>query len=71
MRACPDFKLALPVYDANDALRIVRALEAAISQIWETHGAEMAQLLEQRGSDTTGAQSAESMPSDEQSNFPF
>ena len=48
MKPCPDFLLALPVYDAQDALRIVTALESAINQIWEMYGEELGQLIADR-----------------------
>ena len=45
MKPCPDFRLALPVYDANDAVRLVKALQDAIDQIREVDGEEMGELL--------------------------
>ena len=65
MKPCPDFLLALPVYDAQDALRIVTALESAINQIWEMYGEELGQLMVDRAS----AQGDDRDP--DQYDFPF
>lgn len=60
MNPTPDFYLALPVYDANDALRLLDALNEAVERLWEAYGDEMNDLLVARhahpSSDGSGQQ---------------